>query len=407
MPMSWGEPLLIDSLERPINIARLGRQMARGGDGGGYKEALLQHLIHTMPDCLPVKEIDPAFAGLKAVCTELPLHEDVWRRADNLLITPEGRLCLVECKLASNPESNRDVLAQLLDYAEVLSRLDYDALRDRVRRATGGMGDPIIDAVLGPGTDPELAEDLVVGIERSLQHGEMLLLIVGDRIQARTRRLVDLLEERVNLGFTFGLIEMPVYAATGLGYVIQPRVVLKTTEIRRTVFVAAGAGSDLAVRKVEQRERGTLGEEEFYARLAQADPSFPSAVKGLLDRLVELGCDVQLLRKYNVYLDDGLGGRLNVLSIANKGAVFAWAASARDQELGEPVGYGYLAKVASFLPGAALAGDSGKPGSWHVRVDNKPTIDLRLLLAHQEAWLAAIGDFRDRLLEIQRKRDGQ
>jgi hypothetical protein len=248
----------------------------------------------------------------------------------------------------------------------------------------------------------------MAGVERSLRRGEILLLIVGDRIRPNTERLIDLLQERVNLGFTFGLVEMPIYAAGAGGYVVQPRVLLRTEVIRRTVFLAAGAGADLSVQKVEQQgPAGNLSEQEFYAGLAKVDPSFPVGVRALLDRLVGLGCEVQLLRKYNVYIDDGLGGRLNVLSIGARGAAYAWAAAGRDGQLGQPVGRDYLAEVATSLPGGAMYGDEAHPGAWAVRVNGRPTLDLQLLLTHQDAWAAAIAALRDRLLELQRQRDSE
>lgn len=83
----------------------------------------------------PIRAVDPAFTDLRAVCTELPLREEVGRYADNLLMNPDGRICQVECKLSTNAQADRDVLAQLLDYAAALSRLDYSSLRDRSREA--------------------------------------------------------------------------------------------------------------------------------------------------------------------------------------------------------------------------------------------------------------------------------
>jgi hypothetical protein len=242
------------------------------------------------PECLPIRAIDPAFMNLRAVCSELPLREDVGRFADNLLINADGRICLIECKLATNAEADRDVLAQLLDYAAALSRLDYAGLRERVRRATGKTGDPILQAVLGVDADVDRAEDLMVGVERYLRRGEMLLLIVGDRIRPNTERLVELLQERVNLGFTFGLVEMPVYNAGAGGFVVQPRVLLRTEVIKRTVFLAESAGPELSVRKVEKKEpAGNLAEQEFYESLAKVDPTFPARVRALLDHLVDFG----------------------------------------------------------------------------------------------------------------------
>lgn len=406
--MTWGDPIFVDNLERPAQVAPLVRQTSSRQMGQpGYREALLQHLIHSAPDCLPIRNIDPAFLGLKAVCTELPLREDVGRYADNLLVNPDGRICLIECKLANNSEADRDVTAQLIDYAAALSRLDYAGLRDRVRQALpNSSSDPLLEAVLGAGADPDRGEDFVAGVERSLNTGEMLLLIVGDRIRPNTQRLVELLQERVNLGFTFGLVEMPVYATGAGGYVVHPRVVMKTEIVRRTVFLAAGPGPEVSVQRVESKEPpASLGESEFYASLGKVDPTYPTAVRTLLGRLTDIGCDVQLLRKFNVYLDDGIGGRVNVLSISAQGAVYAWAAAGRDAQLGLPIGKEYLARVASFLPGGTLYGDDAHPGVWAVRVDGRPTLDLRILLAHQDAWIAAIAALRDRLLELQRTRE--
>jgi hypothetical protein len=406
--MAWGDPLLIDSLESPTRITPMLRQASSRLNGqSGYREKLLQDLIHAAPGCLPVRAIDPAFMDLRAVCTELPLREDVGRYADNLLINPDGRICLIECKLSNNAQADRDVLAQLLDYAAALGRLDYDGLRERVRRATGKAGDPILDAVLGTDVDADRAEDLIVGVERSLRRGEMLLLIVGDRIRPNTERLVDLLQERVNLGFTFGLVEMPVFAASGDTYIVQPRVLLRTEVVTRTVFLAAANGPELSVKKVvEKAPGGNLAEQEFFTELGKVDPTFPAQVRTLLDRLVDLGCDIQLLRKYNVYLDDGLGGRINVLSIASRGTAYAWFATGRDALLGRPLAREYLAEVARILPGGQLHGDEARPADWSVRVNGRPTLDLRLLLDHQDAWLAAIATLRDKLQELQRERDG-
>lgn len=406
--MTWGDPIFVDDLDAPTRAAPLTRVTSSRLNGQpGYREALLQHLVHTAPECLPVRSIDPAFFGLRAVCKELPLREDVGRYADNLLINPDGRLCLVECKLANNAEADRDVTAQLIDYAAALTRLDYAGLQERARQAMGRTtGDPLLETVLGDGADPDSGEDFIVGVERSLRTGEILLLIVGDRIRPNTQRLVELLQDRVNLGFTFGLIEMPVYATITGGYIVHPRVLMKTEIVRRTVFLAAGAGPEVLVQRVEGKEpAASLGEADFYASLAKVDPSFPAAVRSLLKRLTDIGCEVLLLRKFNVYLDDGLGGRVNVLSISAQGAVYAWAAASRDAQLGLPIGREYLARIANLLPDGALYGDDEHPGAWSVRIDGRPTLDLRMLLAHQDAWIASITRLRDQIVELQRKRE--
>ena len=59
-------------------------------------------------------QIEPGIGRLIPVCMELPLSVGP---VDNLLVTPEGNVVMVEVKLWSNPEARRKVVAQALDYA--------------------------------------------------------------------------------------------------------------------------------------------------------------------------------------------------------------------------------------------------------------------------------------------------
>ena len=192
------------------------------------------------------------------------------------------------------------------------------------------------------------------------------------------------------------------------GYLVQPRVVLKTKIVTRTVFIASDPRGAVVVRKVEPAgPASSLSEQSFYANLASIEPGLPTSVRNFFSRLTDQGCETQLLRKYNVYLDDGLGGRLNVMSITSAGAVEVWGTAGRDVQLGEPLGHEYMKRVASFLPGGRVKDDLPSQGSWNIRVDGKVAIDLRLLLSHQDEWLDAIAELRDRLKKVQDKRDAQ
>jgi hypothetical protein len=59
-----------------------------------------------------------------------------------------------------------------------------------------------------------------------------------------------------------------------------------------------------------------------------------------------------------------------------------------------------MKNVVALLPGSRVK-DSPNPINWNIRVNEKVAIDLRLLLAHQEAWLGIISDLRDQIGEIQ------
>ena len=78
----------------------------------GFDEAWLQDLIFRHPQLLPVSLFDDSLSQ------PVPLAREVATNAgsiDNLYITPEGRLILVETKLWKNPEQHRTVVAQTIE----------------------------------------------------------------------------------------------------------------------------------------------------------------------------------------------------------------------------------------------------------------------------------------------------
>ena len=82
----------------------------------------MQRLIHQHPTCLPMDQIEPGIGPLVARLygTSAPALGTV----DNLFITPEGHLVVVEVKLWRNPEARRKVVAQTLEYATALFKLE-------------------------------------------------------------------------------------------------------------------------------------------------------------------------------------------------------------------------------------------------------------------------------------------
>ena len=115
--MSSVHPRIIDQ-----NASLRALQPVATGDGQ-YDEDWLQKLLFNHPDLLPIADIDPGFGRLIPLAREFPVTSG---SIDILYASAEGSLCLVETKLWRNPEAHRTVLAQLLDYAEALSRVTFD-----------------------------------------------------------------------------------------------------------------------------------------------------------------------------------------------------------------------------------------------------------------------------------------
>lgn len=411
--MRHGTPLFVDNLRSPTRISPLVRIGARAGNSGltDFDEEHIQHLIDVAPQSLPVTEIEPAFAGLRSVCRELPLPcGDRTGYVDNLLVNADGRICLVECKLWKNGESIREVVAQVVEYAAALAQLDYEGLVSQIRKALRAReADPLLGKVLGPEIDPDEEIAFMRGVERSLRTGAFLIIIAGDRIRPGIERMAAMLQDKATLGFALALVEMAIYYGEGeaTSYYVQPRVLLRTEVITRTVFLDGLASGSPAIRAVDPPSAPkTLTEEEFFSALGTVNPSYPDQVRTLLRRCEGLGCETRLLKRYNIYVDDGLGGQLSVGFFVRNGTFEIWSTAVRDPVLGALVGREYMQAVAQALPGGRLDDHFEKPSAWHISVDGRVAMPIDLLVRHADDWIRALErlNLELRRLEAERSR---
>ncbi|WP_246806897.1 hypothetical protein [Ensifer sp. ENS04] len=199
---------------------------------GGVSEADIQELVHKHPGSLPVEEVDPSFKSPVAICRELMTPAGA---IDNLLVTPSGLPILVECKLWRNPESRREVVGQILDYAKELSRWTSSDLQREVSRRLGRPGNAMLDLVraVDPAVDEITFND---ALSHNLRRGRFLLLIVGDGIREGVESIAEYLQRHAGLHFSMGLVEMPIFALPGGGLLVTPRILARTASITRTVI---------------------------------------------------------------------------------------------------------------------------------------------------------------------------
>ena len=188
MALQHATPVAIDRLDDGAVVSRLVRRSTKPGDEPRIDERLLQRLIHHSPSILPVGEIEPAFSDLRPICEELPLRGGIGGKSvDNLLVNPDGRVCLVECKLWRNSDAVREVIAQVLDYAGELTLLSYEELVAAVRVALKQpYGDPLVERVLGVDCEEDERTDFRDAVSRSLRLGNFLLLVAWATVFGQT-----------------------------------------------------------------------------------------------------------------------------------------------------------------------------------------------------------------------------
>jgi len=278
------QPYLIDSAKNHYPLARVHYKDRK------IAESFLQEAIHASPSLLPVNRLDSDFYPLVSLGREIA-------NIDNLLISPTGKLSIVETKLWRNPQASREVLAQAIEYANTLWEMDYTEFEALLGTALPPA--PIKEKSLFTVVS-ELYPDQVLDeaefhdeVQKCLNNAEFMLLIVGDGIRENLEGLADILYQP-QMHFKFGLIEIQIYESPVIPYsVFLPNIVAHSTELHRTVVKIEGDKRASILVNIQEpsnsKSRRVLTEEDFFAELADAEAK--PMYKDLIEFGIELGAN--------------------------------------------------------------------------------------------------------------------
>ena len=390
MTSTTGTPILVsDGTSAPLHRAT------------DLPERWLQELIHRHPTCLPMDEIEPGIGRLVSVCMELPLRVG---SVDNLLITPEGDLVMVEVKLWGNPEARRKVVAQALEYATALFKLDYAELEAAVGKADfDGVDRPdrLYSLIDGADAPPENA--FADRVTRRLREGRIVVLIVGDEIRPEADEFVASLQRHANFNFTFALVEMPVYSRSHPdsidGFIVVPRTLVKTVTVPRFTIrtedgatVISDAGTDEADTRKPSR-RSTISSEEFFEAMRGRTPDIPDKLKRFLDEVAAMDVRAEYLASLNLKWDRPEGKPVNLGYIRPSGEVWTEASYWNvDRDLAEK----YNLQLAHLFGGEVRTGRQKKNGAserWVARGDGTP-FHIEDVADRLSEWVRVMEDFQ-------------
>lgn len=356
-------PCLVDESGQAVPLQRL------DFTDTSVAETFLQELLHTTPEVLPVDDLDSSYGPLVSLGREIS-------NIDNLFVSPNGRLTIVETKLWRNPEATRRVVAQILEYAVRVSSWDYSTLEQRAREALApapiGNGS-LYEYVASKCPDEVLPEpDFVDAVQRGLSTGRFLLLIVGDGIRENIEAMVASLHEHPQKLFTFGLVQLQLFRSERLpgSHLVVPQIVANSTEVVRAVVRVETTGQASVSVEIETPEpirsggsspRRTLSEDEFFAAID--DTATQLTFRELLDFGAELGAvPVWRTSSVSLRLRDPAGGNtwftLFVLTV-NGGMYTGWLAqqlkrTGRDPEIATE----YVRQLCELFPSV-----SPRPGA--------------------------------------------
>ncbi len=169
-------------------------------------EAELQKLLAEDPSLLATSEINSQAGEMICVFREFPLSIG---QVDLLGFSTEGDIFLVECKLASNAEIKRKVIAQALEYGAGLWGMDYDTVDQKIAAQTQkSLADHVMEVSNSPDWDAKTFRETV---QTHLKDGRFTLIIVVDQVNDELSRIIRYINEAGRPAFTLGALEIQRY----------------------------------------------------------------------------------------------------------------------------------------------------------------------------------------------------
>jgi hypothetical protein len=236
-----------------------------------YKETWIQELLFNYPDILPVDRLDEEFAPPISLGREIAC-------IDNLFISPKGLISIVETKLWRNPEAHRTVVAQILDYAQLLFTWSYKKLDEAVKKCMSRLGHGdlgIYQLVKKQVRNLEFSNiEFEASVQNCLANGKFALLIVGDKVYPETTQLAETIQSAPHMQYSLGFVELQCFKFNrdkDWPLIVVPHFIARTKEITRAVVkvVYEEKKPDVEVTTPEPEKASTskTSLEEFIAAL--------------------------------------------------------------------------------------------------------------------------------------------
>jgi hypothetical protein len=161
-------------------------------------EDILQRHIADLPSLISLETVADEPISFMTIGAEWPVGMG---RADIVLIGSDGVLTIVETKLSRNPESRREVIAQLLEYAAYLSEWTIYEVQSRAeeffqsdkcpREYRNKTLDELLDDFLQDSVDS--VDSFKGQIEQNLRQGRMRLIVAVDEVGEQAQKIVTFL----------------------------------------------------------------------------------------------------------------------------------------------------------------------------------------------------------------------
>lgn len=273
-----------------------------------FDERFIQELLVEHPELLPVAAFRPDIGQLVCIGREVPTRDS--GAIDNLYLSTAGYLVVVETKLWRNPQGRREVVSQVLDYVKDIVTRDLDWLESVWTQfcEDRGYSRQTLLETMRQASDEELDEGQFVDrVQRAIERGDIIALVVGDGIETRLQQLVShLCRDSAHLRYSLGLVSLRCYQMPAQNeMLVLPELVQDVEPVQRAYVrieldeALAGQARITSVIKEDRndvtkatKKRITMSEDDLYDALAKAvGQKNTDRVRRFIDEVGESGIE--------------------------------------------------------------------------------------------------------------------
>ncbi len=200
---------------------------------------------------------------------------------DLLMIGSNAEIIIVETKLLRNPESTRQVVAQIIDYIKAFSE---ETLNDLIRKTK----------LRFPSEVGRLINDVNFAalVQENIKTGNYKVIVVGDYIHPNVLGMIESIHSAPHLSFTIHLVDLHTCRSESDEIIIKPGIVASTVEVERSVIKIdiepASTTYRINAQTPEPKGKGTkpiLTWDQYLSNLS--DPSFRQIIDDFHQHWIE------------------------------------------------------------------------------------------------------------------------
>lgn len=193
------------------------RKWEEVGEQKFANEAELQNILYESPDIIPIEKLGENLKEPKLFVKEAGLPGS--GSTDLIGIDEEGGITIIECKLATNPDTRRKVIGQVLEYAAYLWQItyeDFDGICSKAENwGQNGLADVMQQKMEGI-EEPWSAEEFRHRISATLVNGDFRLIVAVDKLNDELRRIIQYVNSRGKGSPRIYALEMRQFATSEL-----------------------------------------------------------------------------------------------------------------------------------------------------------------------------------------------